>query len=59
MASDKKDLPKTGLTGENYDPAESARNKPLPGELFVRTSRGSVLLTQTHQMFLRKVRKGD
>lgn len=48
MSQNKEDLPKTGT-------ADSYRNKPLKGELFVRTKGGSVLLTQTKDLAGQKI----
>jgi len=44
MSSNKKDKPQTA--NQNH-----ARNKPEKGRMFVRTSGGSVLLTQTKKLF--------
>lgn len=53
MSQDRKDMPRTAKTGKTSGRDHSS-NKPQRGELFVRTSGGSVLLTQTMKLFGRK-----
>jgi len=58
MSSNRNDKPAAGYNpAQQYDRGSSDRIKPIPGETFVRTAGGSVLLTQTKSLF-RWVMKG-
>lgn len=48
MSRNKDDKPKTARQEPGY---QHSANKPKKGELFVRTPKGSVLLTQTLKLF--------
>lgn len=54
MSSNRQDKPAAGSNpGQPYNRGSSDRARPVPGEVFVRTSGGSALLTQTKSLFKR------